>query len=447
MKLNQLLAATSLFAATPVLAQTPATTPSAPETVTVIHAGTILTDPGRALIRSGSIVVRGKTISEVRDGYIDVPDAEVIDLRDATVMPGLMDSHVHLAGNNDRLRSIMTQMTRDGEDEVLLAYKNARITLSAGFTSVRDAGGAPRAVFTLRDEINAGSIPGPTILAAGRMVSVSGGHGDPRNSISRDFHDTLPHPGVCDGPEDCRRAVREQISSGADLIKIASTGGVLSNVAGGLNQQMMDDELAAVVATAKTFGRKVASHSHGVNGVNAALRAGVDSIEHGTFTDDESFALYKKSGIYWVPTLVAGLGALRDGERGVLTPAQYAKAKQAADNAQKSLQRAVRDGNVKIAFGTDAPVYPHGLNADEFELMVKNGMKPIDAIRTATVNTADLFGISENAGTIAPGKWADIIAVKGDPLADITLMKKIDFVMKWGQIFKLNGKRHLTTAD
>lgn len=445
-----LLAAVAAVAA-PVVAQDAASAPAAAaqaaEPVTVIHAGTILTDPGRASIRGGSIVVRGRNIAEVREGYITVPGAEVVDLKDSTVMPGLMDSHVHFNGANDRMKRLMTQTTSDGEDDVFTAITNAKLTLAAGFTSVRDLGGNPRAIFTLRDEINAGHIAGPTILAAGRMISVSGGHGDGRNSVNRELHDTIDHSNNCDGPDDCRRAVREQVSGGADLIKIASTGGVLSNVAGGLNQQMMDDEIQAVVATAKTFGRKVASHSHGVNGVNASIRYGVDSVEHGTFTNDETFRLYKQHGTYWVPTMVAFLGALRDGQRGVLTKAQYDKALLASTNAQSGFQRAMREGGVKIAFGTDAGVYPHGDNADEFELMVKNGMKPIDAIRSATVNTADLFGLSDKAGTITPGKWADIIAVKGDPVQDITRMKQVDFVMKWGQIYKMNGKRHLTNAD
>lgn len=445
-----LLAAASLLVTSPALGQTAApVVPPAPaaQAVTVIHAGTILTDPGRASIRNGSIVVRGREIAEVREGFVDVPGARVVDLRTMTVMPGLMDAHVHFNSSNDRMKRLMTQMTNDGEDDVFTALHNAKLTLAAGFTSVRDLGGNARAILTLRDEINAGRIPGPTILSAGRMISVSGGHGDGRNSISRNFHDTIDHSNNCDGPDDCRRAVREQVSAGADLIKIASTGGVLSNVAGGLNQQMMDDEIQAVVATARTFGRKVASHSHGVGGVNASLRGGVDSVEHGTFTDEESFRLYRRTGAYWVPTLVAFVGALRDGERGILTAAQYDKAKLAAGQATQSLQRAVRSGGVKIAFGTDAGVYPHGQNADEFEMMVQNGMSPIDAIRAATVSTADLFGITDRAGTIAPGKWADIVAVPGDPTRDITAMKRVDFVMKWGQIYKLGGKRQLTSAD
>jgi imidazolonepropionase-like amidohydrolase len=240
---------------------------------------------------------------------------------------------------------------------------------------------------------------------------------------------------VCDGPDDCRRATREQVSEGADVIKLKASGGVLSNVPGGLAQQMLDDELKAVVAAAKSFGRKVAAHAHGVDGINAALRAGVDSIEHGTFTNDETFRLYKQTGAYYVPTLVAPAAALADGKRGALTAAQYQKAQEAAGNAEKSFARAVREG-VKIAFGTDAGVSKHGRNADEFELMVKHGMTPAAAIQAATVNAADLLGVADQVGTLEPGKRADLIAVTGDPLRDVTVLKRVSFVMKDGKVYK-----------
>ncbi|MBA3729346.1 MAG: amidohydrolase family protein, partial [Sphingomonas sp.] len=229
-------------------------------------------------------------------------------------------------------------------------------------------------------------------------------------------------------------------------IKFAATGGVLSNVPGGLNQQMMDDEMRAIVDTAKMFGRKVAAHAHGVNGVNAALKAGVDSIEHGTFTNAESFQLYRQTGAYYVPTLLAPAAAVADGERGALTPAQFEKAKAAAGNAEKSFAEAIRRG-VKIAFGTDTGVSPHGRNAEEFALMVRNGMSPALAIRAATVDAAELLGLSAKIGTIAAGKDADIIAVGGDPTANVRLLEKVDFVMKHGRVHKLGGARQLTSAD
>ena len=435
-----LVAVTALLATTPVLAQ-PA------EPITVIHAGTLLAEPGKAPRQNASVIIRGRTIAEVRDGFADVPGARVVDLRNSTVLPGLIDSHVHFSGLDDRFQARLQAATRDNEDEAYTALLNAKKTLLAGFTTVRDLGGEPRLILSLRDSINAGQLVGPTILSAARMVSVSGGHGDPRNGRNRDGSAAVANPGnVCNGADDCRRAVREQISAGADVIKIAATGGVLSNVPGGLNQQMMDDEMRAVVATARTFDRKVAAHAHGVEGVNGALRAGVDSIEHGTFTNEETFRLYKQTGAYYVPTLLAPAAALADGQRGALTPAQFDKAKLAAGNAEKSFAEAIRRG-VKIAFGTDTGVSPHGRNAEEFALMVKNGMSPVLAIRSATVDAAELLGISSRAGTIEPGKDADIIAVEGDPTQNVRLLESVGFVMKSGRVHKLGGQRQLTSAD
>lgn len=416
--------------------------------VTVIHAGTLIDVPGKAPRRNASVIVQGRKILEVRDGFVDLPGARVIELRSSTVMPGFIDSHVHLAGLDDRLQARLQAPVRNDEDEAYTALANAKKTLSAGFTTVRDLGGDPPTVRALKNAINNGALVGPSIVMAARMVSVSGGHGDPANGVNRELaeiahaHDS----NVCNGPDDCRRATREQIRDGADVVKFAATGGVLSNVAGGLNQQMAEDEMRAIVETARAFGRKTAAHAHGADGINAALRAGVSSIEHGTFTNDETFRLYKQTGAYYVPTLVAPAAAYADGARGALTTAQFEKAKAAFGNAEKSFARAVREG-VKIAFGTDSAVSPHGQNAKEFALMVKNGMAPAEAIRTATVNAANLLGVSEVAGTIQPGKDADIIAVDGDPLTDVRLLENVGFVMKWGQVYKQGGQRQLTAAD
>ena len=434
-------ASLALATTAPLSAQVP------PEPVTVIHAGTLHFEPGKTARRNASIIVRGRTISEVRDGFVDVPGARVVDLRAATVLPGLIDSHVHLGGLDDRLQERLLENTRDTEDEAFTALLNARKTLLAGFTTVRDLGGDPRLILSLRDAVNAGEFAGPTILSAARMVSVSGGHGDGRNGRNRDLAGLVPdRTNTCNGADDCRRATREQIGQGADVIKFAATGGVLSNVPGGLGQQMMDDEMRAVVATARTFGRKVAAHAHGVDGINSALRAGVDSIEHGTFTNDETFQLYKQTGAYYVPTLLAPAAALADGMRGALTPAQFEKAKAAAGNAEKSFAEAVRRG-VKIAYGTDTGVSPHGRNAEEFALMTKNGMSSGAAIRSATVDAAELLGLSSRIGTIVPGKDADIIAVQGDPIANVRLLERVDFVMKHGRVHKMGGARQFTTVD
>ena len=429
-----LIAAVALCFAAPAAAQAPA-----PERVTVIHAGTLIAEAGKPPIRNASIVVRGRQIAEVRPGFADVPGAEIIDLRSSTVLSGLIDMHVHLGGLDDWVQRRLQQAQRDYEDEAFTALLNARKTLLAGFTTVRDLGGEPRLITSLRDVLETGAFAGPSVVAAGRHISGSGGQADLRNGLNRQAASVVGTNNLCDGPEDCRRAVREQVGLGADVIKITVTGGVVSNIAGGLNKQMMDDELRAVVETARLFGRKVAAHAHGVDGLNAALRAGVDSIEHGSFANDESFRLYKQTGAYYVPTLLAPAAALAAGQRGAFTPAQYEKAKQLADNLEKSFARAVREG-VKIAFGTDSALSPHGRNADEFALMVQGGMTPEAAIRSATVNAADLLGRSDRIGTIEVGKDADIIAVDGDPLTNVRLLENVGFVMKHGRVYKLGGQ-------
>jgi imidazolonepropionase-like amidohydrolase len=449
--MSKMLLRTSIAALALALAAGPAVTQTAPpaapaqpaETTTVIHAGTLLAVPGRPPRRNVSIVTRGRKVVEIRDGFVDVPGARVVDLRDQFVLPGLMDMHVHLRGLDDRLQARLQEPNRDYEDEAYTAAIHARNTLMAGFTTVRDLGNDPHLIFSLRDAINAGQFEGPTIVAAGRGISVSGGHGDV-NGLNRSLTD-LREPqaiNVCNGADDCRRATREQISRGAEVIKFAATGGVLSNVAGGLNQQMMPDEMRAIVETARMFGRRVAAHAHGADGVNAALEAGVNSIEHGTFTTDRTFVLYRQTGAYYVPTLLAPAAAVADGERGALTQAQFDKAREAAGNAERSFARALREG-VNIAFGTDSGVSPHGRNAEEFALMVRNGMTPMLAIRSATIGAATLLGREATVGTIAPGMDADIIAVAGDPLQNVRLLENVGFVMRHGRVYKLGGRRVL----
>ncbi len=447
MKLASLLsAAAALALAAPALGQ-PSPPAQQQEALTILHAGTLLAIPGQPPRREASVIVRGRRIAEIRDGYVDLPGARIVDLRGAYVLPGLIDMHVHLGGLDDRLQARLQASSRDYEDEAYTALLNARRTLLAGFTTVRDLGGEPRTITSLRDAINAGQFAGPTIVPAGRGVSVTGGHGGV-NGLNRDLTEIAREraTNTCNGADDCRRAVREQISAGAEVIKFAATGGVLSNVAGGLNRQMMADEMRAIVETAHTFGRRVAAHAHGVDGVNAALEAGVDSIEHGTFTDDRTFALYRRTGAYYVPTLMAPAAALADGQRGALTPAQHDKARQAAGAAVESLRRAVRE-RVNIAFGTDSGVSRHGDNAQEFALMVDAGMTPTAAIRAATVGAATLLGRADALGTIEPGRDADIIAVAGDPTQNVRLLENVGFVMRQGRVHKLGGERQLTDAD
>jgi imidazolonepropionase-like amidohydrolase len=423
---------------------------NATQPVTIIHAGTLIDVPGRTPRRNASILIQGRKILEVRDGFAQLPGARVVDLRTSTVMPGFIDSHVHVGGLDDPIRARAEAGTRDLEDQAFTGYTNSRKLLMAGFTTVRDLNGDPRMLRALRDTIARGDLIGPTILYAGRTVGITMGHGSGQPGLNRTLTEEAfgeeRGSGRCDGPDSCRRAVRYQIGMGADVIKIAASGGVLSDVAGGLGKQMTDAEMRAVVETAASFGRKVAAHAHGVQAVNDALKAGVASIEHGTFTNEESWRLYKQTGAYYVPTLIAPVYALRNGERGALRPNQLAKAREAAGNAEKSFAEAVRRG-VKIAFGTDSGVSPHGINAEEFLLMTRNGMSPTDAIKAATVNAADLLDRSSTIGTIEAGKDADIIAVEGNPLADVSRLQRMGFVMKWGQVFKLGGQRQVTSAD
>jgi imidazolonepropionase-like amidohydrolase len=362
------------------------------------------------------------------------------------VLPGLIDMHVHLYSEGDPLKARLEGGSRDYEDSVLIAARNARTTLEAGFTTVRDLGGEARGVATLRDFINAGELAGPTIVPAGRMVSVSSGHGDVNGAnrqLTRAGREEADS--ICNGADACRQAVRNQVSQGAEVIKFAATGGVNSNVAGGLARQMMDDEMQAIVETARTFGRKATAHAHGKDGIDAALRAGVASIEHGTFIDDETAALFKRQGAYLVPTMLAPVYALAQARRGDRPPASLAKAEEAAAAGRASHARAFKAG-VKVAFGTDSGVSPHGLNAQEFKLMVDAGMSPAAAIRAATVDAAELLGRSANLGTIEPGKDADLIAVTGDPLEDVTRLERVDFVMRRGVVHKQSGQRQVFPA-
>jgi imidazolonepropionase-like amidohydrolase len=294
----------------------------------------------------------------------------------------------------------------------------------------------------LRDAVEAGDIVGPTIVNAGAQISVTGGHGDFSVGLAETYADGVNGRAInlCDGPDDCRRAVRAQIDLGAGVIKFAATGGVLSNVAGGLGQQMTLEEMRAIVVTAHSFGRKVAAHSHAVAGTRAALEAGADSIEHGTFLDDDTIKLFKAKGSYLVMTMMAPVTALAQARGGLLPSAMIPKAEAVSAVATENHKRAIAAG-VKIAFGTDTGVSRHGENAKEFALMVEAGMTPVAAIRAATVNAADLLGRADQLGTIERGKFADIIAVKGDPTTDIRRLEVVEFVMRHGVTVKLNGRR------
>jgi len=411
---------------------------------TYILAGHVLDRPGEPMRGPTTVIVQGDRIVELRDGFQTPPaGSTAIELKDDYVLPGLIDAHVHLWGiAGDPLRAQIEQLTRDRFDDMVEAEKNARLDLEAGFTTVRDLEADPRGIRALRDAIDEGEIEGPTIVNSGSQISVTGGHGDMSVGMAEDFAEATRgrSTNICDGPDDCRRAVREQIALGAEVIKFAATGGVLSNVTGGLGQQMTLEEMKAIVETAHSFGRKVAAHSHAVDGTKAALEAGVDSIEHGTFLDDQAIRLFKAKRTYLVQTMLAPVTALKQAHDGQLSPAMVPKAEAVSAVAMASHRRAIAAG-VKIAFGTDSGVSKHGQNAQEFALMVEAGMTPISAIRAATVNAADLLGRSDQLGSIEPGKFADIIALKGDPTIDVTRLERVDFVMRHGVTIKRDGRR------
>lgn len=411
--------------------------PPAAQPDTLIHAGRLLADPatGRVLTQQ-SILVRNGRIVSVTPGYATpARGANLIDLKSSFVLPGLVDSHVHLTdeqGPEARLNTFLKTSADRAVDGAGYALKTVR----AGFTTVADLGGDAEAVLALRNGVARGTIPGPRIIASAGAISVHGGHGD-ANGMPRDLALVLRGPGVCSGADDCARAVRERVRDGADIIKITATGGVLSQTAAGLAQQFTDAELKAIVEAAHAMGRKVTAHAHGVDGVNSFLRAGGDSIEHGTYADAESARLFKAGDAYLVPTLLAGDFVAREAQRpgGFLSPVQAAKALEAGPK-MLDMARRMREAGVKFAFGTDTGVSAHGDNAQEFALLVKSGFTPLQAIQIATIGAADHFGLTSEIGTIAAGKSADIIAVDGDPLGNVRELESVDFVMARGNVYR-----------
>jgi imidazolonepropionase-like amidohydrolase len=363
------------------------------------------------------------------------------DLSAYSCMPGLIDMHVHLSGEmRKQVDMLRDKLTLNPADAALRSVALAQRTLMAGFTTVRDLGAEDAINISLKRAIDSGAVPGPRMFTAGKSIATTGGHADPTNGLSGRFGDALgtpgPHDGVVNSAEEARTAVRARYKEGADLIKVTATGGVLSQARNGQNPQYTEDELRAVVSTAKDYGFKVAAHAHGTEGIKRALRAGVDSIEHGTLMDDEAIALFKKHGAYYVPTISAGrYVAEKSKDADYYSPLVRPKAAAIGPQIQATFARAYKAG-VKIAFGTDAGVFPHGENAKEFAYMVEAGMPPLAAIRSATLVAADLLDQTGRLGAVEPGYAADIIAVRGDPLADITLLQQVAFVMKNGVIYK-----------
>ena len=358
------------------------------------------------------------------------PDTKIIDLSQSTVLPGLIDCHTHL-----------TMTPRDsGPAGLHLSYprqaltgaRNARVTLEAGFTTVRNVGASGYSDIALRDAIKAGDVPGPRMLVSGPPLSITGGHGD-ENFLAPQFD--WSSDGVADGVDGVTKKVRENIKYGADVIKFMATGGVLSEGDNPALAQYSPEEMKAIVDTAHGLGRKVAAHAHGAGGIKYAVLAGVDSIEHGSYINDEDIALMKERGTYLVPTVYLEDWLIENVQLLGLTPNMIEKAKLVLPIAQQNLSHAFKSG-VKVAFGTDAAVYPHGLNAHEFGKMVEMGMSPLQAIQAATLNASDLIGWADRVGTLEPRKFADIIAVQGDPLTNVGVLENVQFVMKGGEVVK-----------
>ena len=408
----------------------------------IIHAGTLLADAREAVQTEQSIIVRNNEIVEVRDGYVSpgqvsgTANARVIDLSDQFVMAGLIDSHTHILSQQEA-NGREIRVTRSSQLSTLMGVEFGMRTLRAGFTTIRNVGADRNAVFALRDAINQGIVMGPRIKAAGQGLTPTGGHGD--GGGFRD--DVFPHPhsGVCDGVAECRKAVRTQIKYGADHIKYVATGGVLSQTATGTGQQFTDEEQVALVQAAHAMGRKVAAHAHGKIGLEAALRAGVDSIEHGSYLDAQTADLFVATGAYLVPTLIAGYTVERIAtERpDFFVPEVRQKALEVGPVMRNALRLAYEKG-VKIAFGTDAGVNDHGTNAYEMVLMNEAGMPERAILISATINAADLMNLTDITGTIEAGKDADIVATAGNPLQDISALMQPTFVMARGNEVNLD---------
>jgi len=376
-------------------------------------------------------VIQGDKIASVGPASEVTPSSsdKIIDLPHATVLPGLIDVHTHLTGDPSfGYESLAISIPR----EALTGAKNARITLNAGFTTVRNVGASGYTDVALRDAVNAGDVPGPRMLVSGPALGITGGHCD-NNLLPFEYHVT--DDGVADGVPGVQHKVREVIKYGADLIKICATGGVLSKGDDPQASQYTLEEMKAIVADAHRLGRKVAAHAHGAQGILWASEAGVDSVEHCSYINDEAIAALKKNGTYLVPTLYLS-DWLTENMQKVGMPEMYAKKmRDIIPVVRQNVGHAFANG-VKVAFGTDAAVYPHGLNAHEFAVYVKLGMTPAQAIQTATVNAADLLGWSDKVGSLEAGKWADLIAVDGDPLQDVTRLQQVRFVMKGGAVVK-----------
>ena len=418
----------ALLLAGPALAQDAAET-------TVIAVGNLIADPARGATGPATLIVRDGRIVEVRgagDAATDLPDATRVDLSDKTVMPGLIDLHVHLTG--DPGGDFWKRATEPEEWGVVVGAKNARLTAKAGFTTVRDAGSAQDTAFALRRGTAEGLIPGPRIVAAGPALSIVGGHADV-SGFRADVNELLASGYSCTGAVECAEKVRRASRQGADIIKITATGGVLSQQGRGLGAHFSDAEMKSIADTAHSLGLKVMAHAHGARGIEAASRAGIDTIEHGTFIDRDAAHAMKANGTVLIPTLMAFQGVSEGLGRGIYTPVVEAKIRETVSVATSLVTRA-RDEGVRIAFGTDAGVFAHGRNAEEFALMVAQGMSPREAVLSATTVAAEVLEMGDELGRIAPGYSADLIAIDGDPFADVRALENVGWVMVRGRVIE-----------
>lgn len=411
--------------------------PPRPPKALVLKASRLFDAKTGKLVSPAQLLVVDGKISAVGPSATGPLGTEVVDLGDATLLPGFMDAHTHITGEpgDDWRQDVLDDLQRTVPEQTLDALPLARATLMAGFTTVRNLGASDFVDVGLRNGIRRGLTVGPRILTATTGLGSTGGHCDAGNSFRKGVLAEESSRGVANSPEAFRAKVRENLKYGADLIKVCATGGVLSRNEDVGSPQLTQAELDAIVDEAHARGRKVAAHAHGAEGVKRAVRAGVDSIEHGSFLDDEALALMKKQGTYYVPTALALKGVMERADKGLLPPENVRKAQTASTKHRESIRKAIATG-VKVAFGTDAGVFSHGRNAEEFGLLVDAGMKPADALRAATAVNAELLGVQESLGTLEPGKLADVVAVPGDPLQDIRHTQQVFFVMKEGVVYR-----------
>jgi len=400
---------------------------------TIIHADHVVTDPDSPVRGQSTVIVTDGRIVSIEDGFVGGPDgADMVHLAGKTLVAGLIDLHVHLTG--DPGGDFWKEAVEPDEWGVVVGAKNARITALAGFTTVREAGSGPENGFALRRGTAEGFIPGPRIVAAGVPLSIIGGHGDV-NGFRPEVNEVLDTGFTCTGPVECAEKVRLASQNGSDIIKITATGGVLSQQGRGLEAHFTDAEMKSIADTAHSLGLKVMAHAHGARGIEAAARAGIDTIEHGTYIDEAAARVMRERGTVLVPTLMAFKGVTERLGKGIYTPVVEAKIQAVAEVARTFLGKALKWG-VPVAFGTDAGVYPHGRNAEEFGLMRAQGMTDRQALASATTLAAKALGMESEIGRITPGYSADIIAVDGDPTKDVTVLEKVDWVMVRGRVIE-----------